>query len=396
MKIHCLIILIFFSLPARADFSQKTLQGVYKNYLQANYRRPQQGNWYLQETNRWLGKYSSTPGGVISLNLDYYLDIVAEHLQGGEGKVEFGQAPQKGKPYAYRVFDLQSLVYAESIGGSGHNRYQIWQNLDRLNLTLNNELINMVIGRQNLRFGSSKFASAMNIFNPFRLNDLDRDQQDGVDGLRIRIPTGDVAELDFGSVWGKGLSQDMSANYYGMKAHVGRWLTQVLMMKFENNSMAGLDLQWDSGSVAFWGEVGRYSMLKAKDFWKATTGFRIESDNGNSFSTEYHFDQSGSRSFYDYQSLGLAPKYLTTGIYPSGRQYLIPSINFNYQDRWYPALKVICNVGDGPCYWWPQIEYHLRTRHFFECGMIWAQVTGRQNVDSYYVNESYLSYRYFF
>lgn len=75
--------------------------------------------------------------------------------------------------------------------------------LDRANVRVSLDALDLVVGRQPLTFGKAHFWNPLDLFFAFDPFQFDRDYKPGVDALRAEIPLGDFSGLTFAAVLGR-------------------------------------------------------------------------------------------------------------------------------------------------------------------------------------------------
>ena len=107
--------------------------------------------------------------------------------------------------------------------------------LDRFNLKIALDRMDITIGRQAVTFGKAYFWNPLDVFLPFDPAQFDRDYKAGVDALRLDVPLGDFSGLTLLAVAGREIRLDgsyrrdrrkMDASWYGSSV-LGRYFTNV-------------------------------------------------------------------------------------------------------------------------------------------------------------------------
>lgn len=101
--------------------------------------------------------------------------------------------------YGYRAADLNTRMYPKEMAGT--ESFAVFQNLDRLVLSIATESTDIYIGRQAVAWGSARVINPTDIIAPFALQELDKEERVGVDAVRVRIPWGFMGEVDMGYVF---------------------------------------------------------------------------------------------------------------------------------------------------------------------------------------------------
>lgn len=107
--------------------------------------------------------------------------------------------------------------------------------IDRANIKLKFESLDITLGRQAITFGTAYFWNPLDVFGPFTATQFDRDFKNGVDALRIDAPIGEFSGLSAVGVVGRG-------NYEQ------RWLRSTLLVR-GYTTVAGWDATIQGGKV---------------------------------------------------------------------------------------------------------------------------------------------------
>jgi hypothetical protein len=172
---------------------------------------------------------------------------------------------------SYEAHLVQGLTYGTADSGSatpgaglvpGVVRHQAWDAtsnwlqddhllaslfVDRLNLRLSASWADLTVGRQAVTFGKAYFWNPLDVFLPFDPRQFDRDYKAGVDGIRLDVPLGDLAGLNFVGVAGREISL-LGTYEGGEKAWDASWYgSSVLTRAF--TTVAGWDVAVQGGKV---------------------------------------------------------------------------------------------------------------------------------------------------
>jgi len=165
-------------------------------------------------------------------------------------------------PRGYRAKDLDSQLYPGS--DDSVSSLAIFQNLDRLYLTINGKWADLYLGRQAIAWGSAHLINPTDILVPYAFNQLDVEDRTGVDAFRIRIPAGLMGEIDAGYVFGEDLKYKNSALFLRGRFYYHRTDITAMGIVFQKNLLFGLDLARSLGGAGFWLEGG-YVLANALD-----------------------------------------------------------------------------------------------------------------------------------
>jgi len=93
------------------------------------------------------------------------------------GTTTFWSRVAASKRSSYRVEDIRSRLYPGPHDQAGS--FRIYQNLDRLSLTINSSFADFYIGRQAIAWGSARVINPTDILAPYAFNELDIEDRMG-------------------------------------------------------------------------------------------------------------------------------------------------------------------------------------------------------------------------
>jgi len=146
----------------------------------------------------------------------------------------------------YRISDLES-----SLTDDPSSKTQVYQNLDRLNVQLQLDDIDITLGRQAVAFGSARFINPIDVFLPFDLRTFNTEYRTGVDAIRVQKTWGDMGEIDAGLVLGADANPQSSAAFLQLRNSVGGRDFNFSFIEFAEQTLVGGGVQSDLGSLGF-------------------------------------------------------------------------------------------------------------------------------------------------
>jgi len=219
------------------------LNGYYKSFLSV-FSLPDEMSGMFGEFNKTIGAVSNNLQlrTVIKFNSTLSLEAAYNFSPTIKDPLLFsGSAfPNTSLGSGYRLEDLNELIYPKIIQKS--TGFGIYQNLDRLSLTIQTDFADIFIGRQPIAWGSARVINPTDILSPFTFNELDKEERRGVDAIRVRIPIGDMSEFDIGYVVNKDLKIETNAVFIRGKTELFNSDVSFSFVKFYNNLMIGADI----------------------------------------------------------------------------------------------------------------------------------------------------------
>lgn len=235
----------------------------------------------------------------------------------------------------YRIDDLKSEVHSDIDA-------LITQNLDRLNIRFSLDEGDLTMGRQTISFGSARFVSPTDIFQPFAPSTLNTEYRPGVDAIRWLGTLGDLSEYDIGVVANEGGVPEGAITYARIRASLSGNDLEAVVIHRDDIVIVGGGWERALGLFGFWSEVAwTFSEVDYPEFSVALPPITYPADysrfsvgldralSENIFAmVEYHHSSFGTDDPRQYQNLPFTEGFRSGGIYLVGRDYLIPSVSW--------------------------------------------------------------------
>ncbi|MGA1845329.1 MAG: hypothetical protein ACMUIS_12265 [bacterium] len=276
----------------------------------------------------------------------------------------------------YRIEDLDRLITPQ--GDAPDTSFGLYQNLDRLYVSLGYDFGDIYIGRQAIAWGSAHVINPTDILAPFSFTELDQEERFGVDAARVRVPLGMMSELDLGYVFGEDGSSREHAFFLRGKGYAWQTDMSVILMGFKEHAMVGLDLARAIGGAGVWIE-GAYVK---PDFFRDSnasdgddTGYTRVSIGMDASLTEklygfmeYHFNEAGASSPEGYTDRFSTPAYRDGAVYLMGEHYLAVGGTYQLHPLAPLSATLIHNLADHSLSISPQIDYNIAEDIYLAAG----------------------------
>lgn len=372
LTIVCLLALTAV-LPAEGPLS---LHGYFKSFLTAfELPRINYGNGTYSEpplgaaTNRLRLKLAFIPNNTISIHAAYDISPTIQDPELFQQDIF-----PAGIGGAYRFDDFPARLYPGA--NEAARSFALHHNLDRLFVTAKTKLGDIVIGRQAIAWGSAKLVNPTDVIAPFTFNELDVEEQRGVDALRIRVPIGMMDELDVGVIAGPDFDMTQGAFYARGKFYLWQTDISLLAMGFRQHVMFGLDIARSIGGAGFWleGAVVLPDRLASgadshrPNYARVSTGLDYNFAGKIYAFIEYHHNGAGSDDPSSYLENFLTPAYTDGSVYLMAKNYL--NIGATFQPH--PLIPVtailIFNLDDSSVTFAPSAEYNIAENIYLAAG----------------------------
>lgn len=276
--------------------------------------------------------------------------------------------------FRYRAIDFRRQLYPRENSTSASVGF--FHNLDRAFLSFRAGGADIFIGRQAIAWGSARVVNPTDVIAPFTFEELDTEDRVGVDAIRVRVPTGFMGEFDAGWVFGRNFNLNRSAVFLRGKFYSGKTDISFLLLDFQNNLLAGVDIARALGGAGFWVE-GAYVLVKAlapsfegtkKDYLRLTIGTDYSFRGGTYAFIEYHYNGAGAIQPRDYLQAIAKPGVSEGAVYLMGRNYLAAGFSHQITPLLTLTTQALVNLGDPSCFIAPLLEYNVAENIYLSGG----------------------------
>ncbi|MDH3890161.1 MAG: hypothetical protein OEV49_03685 [candidate division Zixibacteria bacterium] len=274
---------------------------------------------------------------------------------------------------SYRAFDFDQPLYPNPDDSTAS--FSIHHNLDRVELTINAGRFDLFLGRQAVAWGSSRTINPTDVVAPFGYTELDTEDRAGVDGVRLRIPVGFMAEIDAGYLFGEDFRFEQSAFFVRVKQYLARTDATVLVVGFRENLLLGVDLARSVGGAGVWVEGGyvldnvlaNQRRPDYQNYLRATIGMDYSLAATLYGFVEYHYNGPGGQA-ENFQDNTTATAYTAGGVYLMGRHYLVPGAVWQITPLATFGGEVLANLNDPSILLAPSLEYNVAANVYLSAG----------------------------
>lgn len=267
----------------------------------------------------------------------------------------------------YRLTDLNSRIYQ-----SGGN-FEILQNLDRLLLKITLGAADIYAGRQAIAWGNARMVNPTDILAPARFDALDTEDRAGVDALRLRIPTGDMSEIDTGYAMGAA----SNVFYIRTRFYSGGNDIAFTFAGFGENLLSGIDISRTIGGALFWAETAgvftdipnTLSLTKKNHYLRTTAGCDYALSGKIYGVAEYHYNSAGQKEPESYPTNLEGAAYREGGGYLLGRHYLNAGLNAQTNPLIILTGRIMVNLDDRSVFIAPAAEYNVVENMYIDAGV---------------------------
>lgn len=289
-----------------------------------------------------------------------------------------------GEPFApglstWRIDDLDPEI------SSGPDTL-ITHDLDRLNFRFSLDPGDLTIGRQTISFGSARFVSPTDIFQPFGPGALDTEYRPGVDAIRWLGTLGNLSEYDIGFVANEGGVPDGVVTYARIRASLRGNDLEATVIHRDDMVILGGGWERALGLFGFWSEIAHtFSEVEypqvvligpAIDYPSDYTRFSIGLDRAlseNIFAmVEYHHSSFGTDDPAQYQNFTLTEGFRSGGIYLVGKNYLMPSLSWTATPLLGLGASAFVNLSDNSAFLRFSGEFNISDNLYTDFGVFFG------------------------
>jgi hypothetical protein len=290
--------------------------------------------------------------------------------------------------FKYRYKDFKSRVGEHTL--SPNHLARVEHNLDRFFYTWSKEQFDLAIGRQPVSLGSARLVNPTDVFVPYSLTATDKEDRAGVDAARLKLPVGEMGEVDFGYLLGKNGKLDQSAAFLKVLQPFGNWEFAPVVVRFRKHKLLGIDIQGQIMGAGAWFESAYVDPEVGNGYARLSLGSDYNfGDNLYGF-IEYHFNGAGTRAAAEYLSNTINVAYQEGGVYLMGRDYLSFGVNYQISELFSFSQNVTHNLTDHSALLSPHVGWNFIEDHYFDLGLFWG--IGRRSNSSFLVRSEFGSY----
>ncbi|MFC1549419.1 hypothetical protein ACFL4R_00930 [Nitrospirota bacterium] len=269
--------------------------------------------------------------------------------------------------FSYRAGDLKQTLYPDDPHPG--ETFMVNQNLDRAFVSYSGMSFDLHAGRQPIAFGSARSLNPTDVLAPYPLNTIAKEERIGVDALRLRVPLGQMSELDAGAVFGDDARTEESAAYLRLKGYALGTDVSVMAMRFRKHSLYGLDLTRSIGGAGAWLETAHvFTNTTGDDYFSLSTGVEYMFTDEFYAYIEYHRNGAGAGDKSEYPLNLLKVAYTEGGVYLMSMDYLAPGISYQASPLVGLGLSVIYNLEDSSALISPTLEYNASENVYIGLG----------------------------
>ena len=236
--------------------------------------------------------------------------------------------------------------------------------LDRLNIQIETDAFQLVLGRQAITWGVNYFWPALDLFAPFAPNRIDRDYKPGVDAARLIVPLGSYSEIQaVAGVLGPSTSSDLAAAAL-MRWTVGTVDFGVMAGSFHEDKVAGTFVSANVGGTGLRGELSwtqsgdpRDSVISRGVFWRGSAGIDRQLTPTITMILETAWNQYGAGNPDDYLVLLTSDRVLRGEINSLGRYHSGLSLGWRFHPLWTFNNSLLVGWDDGSALWVPSLVW---------------------------------------
>ena len=235
---------------------------------------------------------------------------------------------------------------------------------DRLNVEVEFDALNVIVGRQALTWGVSYFWPALDLFAPFAPQRLDRDYKPGIDAVRGVLRLGQFSELEVvAASLGPEPGEDGAAGFQ-LRLNAGAVDVGVMGGSFHGDDVAGLFLTSDLAGTGLRGEVswtrsgdGADAERNRESFWRGSVGVDRQLTPYLTLILEGAYNGYGTASPGEYPLYYDSDRISRGEVNGTGRLYGGVSLALLLHPLCTFSTTALVNGSDGSLLWLPSLTW---------------------------------------
>jgi hypothetical protein len=319
-----------------------------------------------------------------------------------------------GQSLSNRAFRRAALrdpdTFANLSWGIGDSSdYLVTHTLDRAYLTIKARSLTLMVGRQRIAWGSARFVSPLDLFNPFDPVAIDREEKTGTDALVAGISLGQFTGMSL--VFAPTLPMDEASYAARFYTNFIDYDFSLVVGRFSNREVYGMDFSGQVGDVAIWGEAALYmddaraiyavadpsspfgfSLRESRrEYVRAVVGAQYVFPNTLSLVVEYYYNGKGERQKENYNL-----EAALTGAEPAlAQNYLFSTVGYEFTPLCTGTFLAAYNIDDRSVLLAPSVDYSITEDLYLTVGAqigVGEEMTEYEGRPGFY----YLQIRYYF
>ncbi len=281
--------------------------------------------------------------------------------------------------------------------------------LDRCYLSIFFDNFTLSIGRQRIAWGTARFISPTDLFNPFDPAEIDKEEKIGVDAAVFEIPLGGFSGLSLVFVPSRNINDASYA--FRIYTNVFDYDFSVMAGRFRDKEVFGFDFAGQIKDLAVFGELAYFiedtideylvldplspfgfsSKRSKKEYLRASIGAQYIFPNTFSVTLEYYYNGKGKSNKDDYNLSSLADGSELT----LAKNYLFLSLGYEFAPLVRGDFSAFLNIDDESMLFSPSVEYSMTEDLYLTIGL---QIGTGDSDSEYGMNPDiyFLQMRYYF
>lgn len=329
------ICILLLAVVTSAPAEELKLSGYYKNLLGGTETVAPAGERYTLDVNRLRLELKGALSRDVALDLQYDNEV----LLGSYLHTAQFAAQKDARPDQY--WDLESN-YAE--GGSYYAQHRLY----RASLTFTRGDTDVRLGRQRIAWGTGRFWSPLDLFNPINPIALERDERLGVDAVLAEHKLGPLARISAAYARYGGDQSSAALNWHSNLRGIDYSL---IGGRSRGENLAGIDLAGQIGGTGV-----RTELVQFEDYARAVLALDYAFPNTLTLSGELYYNGAGTDDTSAYDFAGLFARRIEN----VGRRYFGAYAAYELT----PLLKwsnyFVLNLGDRSRFFSPVLAYSVR------------------------------------
>ena len=271
---------------------------------------------------------------------------------------------EEGNSKKYRSIDLQRTVIKDK--NEKISEY-LEHNIDRFSFARTFPNFDLYVGRQVIGLGSGRNVNPTDLFTPSDFFLVDSEEKSGIDGIRLKVPYGDMGGFDIGWILGKDLKVLNSLQYFKYLNSLGKLDYFFVIENFSDNVLYGVDLQSSIADVGVWAEMALINLGRYKNIYTLIIGAEIFINDFTLF-VEYYRNSDGEIDSKKYLKNLSKKSYIDGVVRFASKNYLIPAVSWKIHPLLGASISSFINCDDRSVLLSYNFEYNLKESEYITFG----------------------------
>lgn len=253
-------------------------------------------------------------------------------------------SPYQNTGSPYRVTNENQILINRK--KTQKERYLLLGQVDRLSFDWELPKANIILGRQQFAFGTSKITSPLDPFLPFGPVAINTEERTGIDGIRLKRQIGEMSEWGLGLIFGESFEQKKSAAFAHLKLINEKIEVELLTSYILEAQMVGMGFLKSLGGTNTWLEISHTKPKNEEAYLRSTLGLEYQWNQDLYTIFEYHLNGAGTSDEVQYLLNVNKFAYTSKAVYLLAENYFYTTLAYQLNPLTNVQLGHTFNLND--------------------------------------------------